>query len=256
MEKRKDELTTIWLKFKSTNDPNAREKLIEHYIPLVQYLAGRVAIHLPDNIDSNDLLSYGVFGLMDAMDKYDLKRDIKFETYASTRIRGAIIDGLRSSDWIPRSVRTRARQVNQATRELENQLGRSPAHHEVAAALDMPLPKYHETLEQIRTISLLSLDDVINIESDSEPIKLLDTIMDEDAQVDANLLETELKQELANSIDELPERERLVVSLYYHDGLTLKEIGHVLEVSESRVCQIHAKAINFLRSRLERLWNS
>lgn len=251
MEITKDQLDVLWEQFKSSNDAGAREQIIEHYIPLVQYLAGRVAIHLPDNIDSHDLLSYGIFGLMDAMDKYDLARDIKFETYASTRIRGAIIDGLRSTDWIPRSVRTRARQVNQAISKLENQLGRTPSDNEVAVALDMPLPRYYETLEQMRTISLLSLDDVINLGSDSEPIKLLDTITDEDAQVETDLLESELRQELSNSIDSLPERERLVIALYYHDGLTLKEIGHVLEVSESRVCQIHAKAIGTLRSRLD-----
>lgn len=255
MDMSKDDLTTIWQEFKDTHNAKAREKLIEHYIPLVQYLVGRVAIHLPDNVDTHDLLSYGIFGLMDAIDKYDLGRDIKFETYASTRIRGAIIDGLRSTDWIPRSVRSRAREVNKVTRELENKLGRSPSDQEVAVALDMSLPKYYETLEQIRTLNLLSLDDTINTGSDSEPIRLIDTITDENSQVDSDLLESELMEELARAVDELPERERLVISLYYHDGLTLKEIGHVLEVSESRVCQIHAKAINFLRSRLKWLWN-
>ena len=245
------DLTDLWQQYKLNNDLAAREKLIEQYIPLVQYIAGRIAIHLPDNVEFNDLISYGIFGLMDAVDKFDLERDIKFETYASVRIRGGIMDGLRATDWIPRSVRTKAKQIDQTIMKLEHQFGRTPTDQEIAAALDMTLDKYHETVDQVRSIALLSLDDQITSDSYSESITLLDTLDDPTAAVDQELVDQETLQELAAAVDQLDERERLVVSLYYHEGLTLKEIGHVLEVSESRVSQIHSKAIRTLRTKLK-----
>ncbi|NLM68525.1 MAG: FliA/WhiG family RNA polymerase sigma factor [Firmicutes bacterium] len=245
------DLTDLWQQYKLNNDLAAREKLIEQYIPLVQYIAGRIAIHLPDNVEFNDLISYGIFGLMDAVDKFDLERDIKFETYASVRIRGGIMDGLRATDWIPRSVRTKAKQIDQTIMKLEHQFGRTPTDQEIAAALDMTLDKYHETVDQVRSIALLSLDDQITSDPDSESITLLDTLDDPTAAVDQELVDQETLQELAAAVDQLDERERLVVSLYYHEGLTLKEIGHVLEVSESRVSQIHSKAIRTLRTKLK-----
>lgn len=245
------DLAELWQQYKLNNDLTAREKIIEEYIPLVQYIAGRIAIHLPDSVDYHDLISYGVFGLMDAVDKFDLERDIKFETYASLRIRGGIMDGLRSTDWIPRSVRSKAKQVDQAIMNLEHQLGRRPSDQEVAAALEMPLDKYYETVDQVRSIALLSLDDQISSDPDSDSLTLMDTLDDPAAAVDQELVDQEILQELAAAVDQLEERERLVVSLYYHEGLTLKEIGHVLDVSESRISQIHSKAIRTLRSKLK-----
>ncbi len=252
MEKRTTEISALWHNFKAEKEDRARDQLIEHYIPLVKYIAGRTAIHLPDNVDIQDLLSYGFFGLMDAIDKYDPEREIKFETYASTRIRGAILDGLRSTDWVPRSIRSKARVVDQEVQKLENQFGRTPTDDEVAASLDVSVDKYQSMVDEVRSLSVLSLDDLINTDSDSEPIRLLDTVKDEKPAVDVNLLDQELKQQLAVAIDNLSEKERTVIALYYHEGLTLKEIGHVLQVSESRVCQIHTKAIQVLRSRLAR----
>lgn len=246
-------LNNLWKKLKNNNEQEARKEIIEEYIPLVQYIAGRMAIHLPDMVEYDDLLSYGVFGLMDAVDKFELERNIKFETYASTRIRGSIIDGLRSTDWIPRSVRAKAREVENQITSLENELGRSPSEIEIAAALDLPIEKYQETVTQIQKMPILSLDDPVTLEPGSNPTKLLDTINDRNAIIDQDLINSEIKQELATAIDTLNYNERTVLALYYYEGLTLKEIGHVLSVSESRVSQIHSKAIKTLRGLLEDL---
>lgn len=249
MDKQAD-LNNSWKKFKNDNDNDARQDLIEAYLPLVQYIAGRMAIHLPEMIEYQDLLSYGVFGLMDAIDKFELERNIKFETYANTRIRGGIIDGLRSTDWIPRSVRAKAKQIDQEVSNLENNLGRRPSESEVAASLDMSLDKYQEVIHEIQKIPLLSLDAPEIIEQGSNPIKLLDSIGDQTAIIDQDLIKSEVKQELAKAIDSLNKNERIVISLYYYEGLTLREIGHVIEVSESRVSQIHSKAIKTLQKKL------
>lgn len=243
-------INKLWADYKSVGDVQAREGLILHYAPLVKYIAGRLAINLPDSVEFDDLVSYGTFGLLDALDKFDLDRDIKFETYASTRIRGAILDGLRSADWIPRSVRAKARKLEQQIQMLEHQLGRSPEDQEVADALELDMDKYHAMLEEVKGTALISLDEVVNPDSGDEPISLINNVRAEQAAVDEGLLKSELHHELARAIDQLPERERMVVSLYYHEGLTLKEIGHVLEVSESRICQMHTKAILTLRSKL------
>ncbi len=248
MEKDSLELAALWQQYKSHNDFDSREAIILEYIPLVQYIAGRISIHLPDSVEYQDLISYGVFGLMDAIDKFDLDRDIKFETYASLRIRGSIMDGLRSTDWIPRSVRAKAKQIDQAIVELEHQLGRTPTDSEVAVSLDMSLEKYHQSLDQVRSISLLSLDD--NIISDSDSIRRVETLDDPSVIIDEDIIIDETLEELAIAVDQLEERQRLVVSLYYYEGLTLKEIGHVLSVSESRISQIHSQAIKTLRNKL------
>lgn len=248
MDKQQVVLDNLWQQYKNHNDLKAREEIIEQYISLVQYMAGRIAIHLPDNVEFNDLLSYGIFGLMDAIDKFDLSRDIKFETYASLRIRGSIIDGLRSTDWIPRSIRNKAKEVDEIVSKLVNVLGRTPTDNEIARAMNLSLAAYYEIMDQIRSISLLSLDDTITTEQDSDPIRMLDTIDDPQTKIDQDLIDHETKQELASAVDQLEPRERTVVSLYYHEGLTLKEIGQVLSVSESRVSQIHSKAIRALRS--------
>ena len=225
MDRDSVELTDLWQQYKYNNDLTAREQIIEQYLPLVQYIAGRIAIHLPDNVEFHDLISYGVFGLIDAIDKYDPHRDIKFETYASVRIRGGIIDGLRSTDWIPRSVRSKAKEIDQAIIKLEHDLGRTPTDREVAEELEMSLDKYYETLDQVRNISLLSLDDNLSSDADSDSITLLDTINDPEAVVDQELVDRETLQELAAAIDELDEKQRLVV-LYYHEGLTLRNRAH------------------------------
>ncbi len=251
MERKQLNIHNLWQQYKYHDNLQAREKIIEEYIPLVQYIAGRVAIHLPDNVEFQDLLSYGFFGLMDAVDKFDLERDIKFETYASLRIRGGIIDGLRSTDWIPRSVRTKAKQVDKAIIQLEKRFKRTPSDGEVAEALNLNIEKYYQVLDEIRSINLLSLDDSISSNDDSDSIRLIDLVDDQGPEIDHNLIDEEIQNELALAIKDLNNQEQLVISLYYHEGLTLKEIGHVLEVSESRVSQIHSKAIRILRSKLK-----
>lgn len=240
-----------WSIYKETKDPAARETLVERYLPLVKFIAGRMAVHLPHRLDIHDLMSYGVFGLLDAIEKYEPERDVKFETYATTRIRGSIIDGLRSVDWVPRSVRAKARQLDEQLRELENQLGRTPSDEEAAAAMDMSMDRYLGLLDEVRQTSIVSLDEVINGESEDEPIRVLDTIADQSAAVDERLLRDETLSALGSAIDGLPEREKLVLAMYYHENLTLKEIGHVLDISESRVCQLHTKAVASLRAKID-----
>lgn len=240
----------LWELYKGTQDKLARTKLIEHYAPLVKYVAGRLAIHMPSNVELEDLESYGVFGLLDAVEKFEPERDIKFETYATTRIRGAIIDGLRSSDWVPRSTRAKARQLEKVVQELTNNLGRSPSDDEVAAALEMPKERYYQVLDEVRGNLLVSLDDVVGGETPDEAVRISDLVVNDDLPVDHNIIHTESLAELTTAIEELSDRERMVLSLYYHENLTLKEIGHVLGVSESRVSQIHTKAIVTLRAKL------
>ncbi len=239
---------TLWQQYQKTKDPQIRERLTEHYAFLVKYTAGRLSMTLPDTIEYHDLISYGSFGLLDAVEKFDPGRGIKFETYAATRIRGAILDGLRSMDWIPRSVRSKARNFEKTIQELEHKLGRSPTDQEAAEAMGLSLDRYHHLLDEVKTTSVLSLDEVVNPDSSDEPIKMLDTIEDDRQDIIQSLIDSELLQELAAAVDRLPDRERNVIALYYHEGLTLKEIGHVLDVSESRISQIHTKAIASLRT--------
>jgi RNA polymerase sigma factor for flagellar operon FliA len=246
-EKRLEEL---WRRYKKANDSQAREKLIEQYIPLVKYVAGRLAMNLPSSVDVGDLESFGFFGLLDALEKYDAERNIKFETYATTRIRGAIIDGLRSLDWVPRSTRAKARLVESQIYELTNDLGRTPTNEEIATALGLTLDDYFALLSELKGANLFSLDDAAAGEQGGEDLKVLDLVVDQGLLPDQRMIEKESVAELAAAIEQLSEREQLVLALYYHEDLTLKEIGHVLQVSESRVSQIHTKAIMTLRSKL------
>jgi RNA polymerase sigma factor for flagellar operon FliA len=246
-EKRLEEL---WRRYKKANDSQAREKLIEQYIPLVKYVAGRLAMNLPSSVDVGDLESFGFFGLLDALEKYDAERNIKFETYATTRIRGAIIDGLRSLDWVPRSTRAKARLVESQIYELTNDLGRTPTNEEIATALGLTLDDYFALLSELKGANLFSLDDAAAGEQGGEDLKVLDLVVDQGLLPDQRVIEKESVAELAAAIEQLSEREQLVLALYYHEDLTLKEIGHVLQVSESRVSQIHTKAIMTLRSKL------
>lgn len=241
----------LWRRYKEHHDEEARRELIEHYAPLVKYVAGRLAIHMPNNVELEDLESYGAFGLLDAIEKFDPQRDVKFETYATTRIRGAIIDGLRSCDWVPRSTRAKARALEKKIQELTHNLGRTPTDEEVAAALELPKDKYFQMLDEVRGTTLISLDDVVGGESPQEALRLSDLVTADEPPIDHDLIRSESLTELAAAIEELSDRERMVLSLYYKDGLTLKEIGHVLGVSESRVSQIHTKALLNLRAKLD-----
>jgi len=243
-------ISRIWEDYKRSNASTARDRLIVHYSPLVKYVAGRVASGLPQSIDQGDLVSYGIFGLIDAIDKFDTSRGIKFETYAITRIKGAIIDELRSIDWVPRSVRTKARKVEQAYANLERRLLRTPNDVEVAAEMGICKDDLQQIFTQISFVGLVALDEVLG-GGDGQSQTLGDTLPDKGEGPVGAFEDDEMKRTLAAAINRLGDREKMVLTLYYYEGLTLAEIGKVLGVTESRVCQIHTKAVLQLRSRIK-----
>jgi RNA polymerase sigma factor for flagellar operon FliA len=246
------QLEELWKEFKAGGDSAVRERLILHYAPLVKYVAGRVGVGLPPNIEQADLVSYGIFGLIDAIEKFDLSRAIKFETYAISRIKGAIIDELRSIDWIPRSIRSKAREVERAYAALEAKLHRTPTEPEVAAELGIGLDELHSIFGQVSFVNVLALDELLNVNGEKgDKVSLVDTLEDTRVEDPVRAFESqETKHLLARAINLLPEREKIVVTLYYYEGLTLAEIGQVLGVTESRICQMHTKAVLQLRAKL------
>ena len=223
------ESESLWKEFGRTRAKELRDRLVENYLPLVNVIAGRIAISLPSHVDRDDLISSGFFGLLDAVERYDLKRQNKFETYAGVRIRGAMLDYLRSKDWIPLSVRQKIRAYEKCVSELEGSLGRSATDEEIADA-------------QINVATVIPLDDYMRAE----------TAINAAPSPQETIEKQERQELLAKAIDRLPERERQVVSLYYHEELTMKEISLVLSISEARVCQLHTKAIFRLRGYLAR----
>lgn len=242
----------LWSEYKRTGNTDIREQLILQYTPFVKYIAGRVAMGLPPNIVGDDLMAYGVFGLIDAIEKFQLDRNVKFKTYAQTRIRGAILDKLREQDWTPRSVRTKARQLERAYMELENNLGRSATDEEVAGHLGIGLQELYKLFNDTRSAFLISLDEIIY--GEDEKATRADFVSDEASNPQKVAEQKELKRMLVQAIKELAERERLVLTLYYYEELTLKEIGSILEVSDSRVSQLHTKAILKLRGKLRKFY--
>jgi RNA polymerase sigma factor for flagellar operon FliA len=246
-----DELGRLWEEFKRSASPQARERLILHFAPLVKYVASRVATGLPASVEQADLVSYGMFGLIDALDKFEPARGNKFETYAIPRIKGAIIDELRAMDWVPRSVRFKAREIEKAYADLEAMLKRAPTEREVAERLGISVPELHEIISQVSFVSVLQLDELLAVGSDrGEQVSLLDTLADRGTDPTTGLESQETRGILAAAINSLSEREKIVVTLYYFEGLTLAEIGDILGVTESRVCQIHTKAVHQLRFQL------
>ena len=245
-------LRQIWRDYKHSGDQRLRERLILHYSPLVKYVAGRVGVGLPPNIEQADLVSYGIFGLIDAIEKFDLERAIKFETYAISRIRGAIIDELRTIDWVPRSVRSKARDVEKAYAALEAMLHRTPTEAEVAEQMGISLSDLHQIFSQVSFVNVVALDELLSVSGEKgDKLSLVDTLEDTRAEDPVVAFESEeTKYLLAKAINGLPEREKIVVTLYYYEGLTLAEIGQVLGVTESRICQMHTKAVLQLRGRL------
>lgn len=245
-------LRALWVRYKQDGDPATRERLILHYSPLVKYVAGRVGVGLPPNIEQADLISYGIFGLIDAIQKFDIERAIKFETYAISRIRGAIIDELRATDWIPRSVRYKAREVERAYASLEAELHRTPTEPEVAQRLGISLEDLRAIFSQVSYVNVIALDELLSVGSEKgDKLSLVDTLEDTKAEDPVAAFEAEeTKFLLARAINQLAEREKIVVTLYYYEGLTLAEIGRVLGVTESRICQMHTKAVLQLRAKL------
>ncbi len=246
------DLPAAWAAFKTDGDTEARESLIINYSPLVKYVAGRLSSSLPQTVDTSDLISYGVFGLIDAIEKFDLERGIKFETYAIARIKGAIIDELRAMDWVPRSVRSRAREFEAAYVTLENRMRRVPSDAEIAAEMGISSRELQAVLTKLSYASVISFEEMWAGGSDREDHPdPLGTIADERADDPVHIFENaEVKDLLAAAIERLPDREKTVIALYYYEGLTLKEIGAVLGVTESRVSQLHTKAVLRLRARL------
>jgi RNA polymerase sigma factor for flagellar operon FliA len=241
----------LWKLYKDTGNPEIRDRLVRQYAPLVKYVAGKVAVGMPHNVEFDDLVGYGVFGLFDAIEKFDPEKHVKFKTYAVTRIRGAIFDELRSIDWVPRSVRQKAREIEDTVRKLESSLGRAATDEEVAKELGMSVKEYEKTMLKVSGTSILSLNDVWYTGEDNDKVSIADSIESpQSLNPDVIVEKDEIKRVIAQSIKELPEKEKKVLVLYYYEDLTLKEIGQVLEVTESRVSQLHTKAIMRLRTKL------
>jgi len=239
-----------WGRFKKNGDERAREGLILHYSPLVKFVAGRLGVGLPRSVEQTDLVSYGMFGLIDAIDKFEPERNIKFETYAVSRIRGAILDELRALDWVPRSVRARAREIQRSLDELEHSLKRSATEDELAGHMDLPVATLQDQLGEIAGLGFVALDELLD-PTERASATIGDLLSDARMGTPGESYETqETRYFLSDAINRLPERERLVVTLYYYEGLTLAEIGLVLGVTESRICQIHTKSVMSLRNRM------
>jgi RNA polymerase sigma factor FliA len=248
----KDTVEATWTDYKESASGDARDRLILHYSPLVKYVAGRVAVGLPANIEQADLISYGIFGLIDAIDKYDQSRGIKFETYAISRIRGAIIDELRAIDWVPRSVRFKAREVEKAYTNLENKLKRPPSDTEIAEEMGISVDDLTNIYTQLSTVSLVALDELMSVDGErGDRLSMMETLEDTRTAGPMEAFESEeMKQILGDAVNRLPEREKIVITLYYYEGLTLAQIGTVLGVTESRICQMHTKAVLALRGKI------
>jgi RNA polymerase sigma factor for flagellar operon FliA len=250
---RQQDLKETWTRYKNDGDEKARETLVLAYSPLVKFVAGRMSSGLPAHIEEADLISYGLLGLIGAIERFDLSREIKFETFAVARIKGSIIDELRSLDWVPRSVRAKAREIEATQTKLEHELGRAPTDQEVADRLEISVEDFQESLLQISNSTVVALDELWTVsDSSGDQVSLLDTMRDPNAVDPAKELGvSELKDRLAHAISRLPEREKLVIALYYYENLTLREIGEVLGVTESRVSQLHTKAVLRLKARLQ-----
>ncbi|MBI4743563.1 MAG: RNA polymerase sigma factor WhiG [Actinobacteria bacterium] len=248
------EILKLWKDYKVNKNQEAREKLILQYSPLVKYVAGKLGSFLPHSVDQADLISYGILGLIDAIEKFDLSREVKFETYAITRIRGAIIDELRSLDWVPRSVRSRARELENAYMSLENEFKRAPTDTELASRMNISLEELQQSLADINRTAIVALDEPWVVGDKGDTISLMDTIESDKAEEPLAVFEyEETKISLEKAIKELPEKEKMVIVLYYFEGLTLKEIGSILNVTESRVSQMHTKAVFHLKNKMRKL---
>lgn len=245
-----EEIRMLWRRFRATRDPLTRERLVLSYSPLVKYVVGRMMSNLPSHLESSDLTSYGLMGLLGAIDRFEPDRGVRFESYAMTRIKGAIIDELRTLDWAPRSLRLRARQIESAGLQLENRLQRAPTEDEIAEKLGVTPEDLRDDLARVSNSTILALDDAWGLSGGAEGGTLGDTISDEGADPAAIHASSETRAAIADAIARLPEKEKVVIALYYYDNLTLKEIGEVLGVTESRVSQLRAKAVLALRGRL------
>ncbi|MBN1410610.1 MAG: RNA polymerase sigma factor WhiG [Spirochaetales bacterium] len=241
----------LWKLYKEKKDPKIRDFFIKQYAPLVKYVAGKIAIGMPNNVEFDDLVAFGVFGLFDAIEKFDPDKHVKFKTYAVTRIRGSIFDELRSIDWVPRSIRQKTREMEDTVRKLEARLGRSASDEEIAEEMGITIEEFQKLILNISGTSILSLNDVWNANDENDKVSIVDSIESPSSLNPDTIVEKEeIKRVIIEAINELPEKEKKVLVLYYYEDLTLKEIGAVLGVTESRVSQLHTKAIMRLRTKL------
>ena len=237
----------LWVQWKQDGELDARDALAVHYMHIVKYVAGRMAINTPPGIDYDDLISWGVLGLLDALDKFDPEQQIRFSTYAGIRVRGAILDQIRALDWAPRSLRAMARKVNTARENLRQANGREPSSSEIAEKLDITQDQVEHTLAQLHAAQMVSLDAYLPSSGDEEGQPRQTQVGAADIGPDVAAERSERQEHLADAILQLPEQQQKVLNLYYYEELTLKEIGAVLNVSESRICQVHGAAVKNLR---------
>jgi RNA polymerase sigma factor for flagellar operon FliA len=250
--RKKPDLTLDWHRYHLRGDPEARATLLRQYLPLVRNVAGRMAIGFPRSVELSDLINTGVIGLVEAFRNFDPERGVKFETYAVPRIRGAILDELRALDWVPRSTRAKSREIDRALTALENDTGRRPTDGEIARKIGYTVEELNAAKGDVCGSTLLSLDETIYKEEDSHQVPRIETVRD-NSRLSAlgDLEKSELRAFLVTAIDRLTEQEKLVIALYYFEELTLKEIGEVMSISESRVSQIHTKAVLKLRGMIK-----
>jgi len=237
-----------WSKYRKNPTSELRMRLLNKYLPLVRNVATRMAMGFPRSVELTDLINTGAIGLVEAFRNFDPDRGVKFETYAVPRIRGAILDELRALDWVPRSTRAKSREIDRALVVLENKLGRQPEKAELARELKLTMPELHHALDDVSCTNILSLDEIIYPEDDNRQVPRIETIYDHSVlSILGEIEKGELHSYLVTAIDNLSEQEKLVISLYYFEELTLKEIGEVMSISESRVSQIHTRAVKKLR---------
>ncbi|HGY91641.1 MAG TPA: FliA/WhiG family RNA polymerase sigma factor [Planctomycetes bacterium] len=245
-----EKLDILWKTYKRTGDPNLRNVLIEHYYPLVRYISERLLATLPKSIDLEDLVSAGLFGLMDAIDGFDLSRGIKFKTYCTTRIRGSILDELRSQDWVPRLVRLKANKINKAYRALESRFGREPTDMEMCREIDCTLSEYHRMVEDAQPVTIYSLSDKWDENNDDHSLEKSEILADVKSESPVESLN---QRDVIEAVTRnLSQKEKRIVIMYYYEGLTMKEIGRVLDLTESRVCQIHTNVLQRLKEQLQK----
>ncbi|MCR5627773.1 MAG: FliA/WhiG family RNA polymerase sigma factor [Lachnospiraceae bacterium] len=237
----------LWDQYAANRSAEIREKIIIEYAPLVKIVAGRLGMYLGYNVEYDDLVGYGVFGLIDAIDKFDFTKDVKFETYASLRIRGAILDQIRKMDWIPRTIRQRQKKIDEAVKNIESSTGRAATDAEVATSLGITDDEYAEWQSQMAVTNVVSLNEFMD-QGTEAPIK--DSVSQKQASPEEVVEKEELKKTLAEALELLTEKERKVIVLYYYEELTLKEISNVLEVSEPRVSQLHARELQKMKEKL------
>lgn len=249
MARRDIDIDEVWTRYRRNPDPTDRDRLILHYAPIVKFVASRVGAGLPGSVEQAELISCGMFGLMDAIEKFEPERGFKFETYAMARIKGAILDQLRAADWVPRSVRTKARQLERAYSRFESRFGRAPSEEELAEDLGLGIDVLRDMMRQVSNAGLVALDETIGADR-HESITLGDTVADAGAGPMEVVEGDDMRLRLGQEIGELPEREKLVLALYYYAGMTLADIGDVIGVTESRICQIHTKAVLHLKARM------